>query len=393
MATSAISLKQMLSLVGSLDDLPGDDTPRERFRRHLHESVTDVGTVRDYIEECLRTSGVIYNRALQDLVNHLGTFLGFDVHYGRYQGVSGQVGHDGLWRSPSGLHVVVEIKTTDAYTIRTATLMGYISDLISAQEIPTKRDALGLYVVGRTDTELKQLENAIAAEGRNEELRIITVVSLLDLADLMQQYDVSHQDVLTVIKPSGPRVDLIVELLSRLVGQGSNDKVETSPTVDAAPPKVLVVHEEAEESGPSAYWISPVRDTDVEPALECVQDLVGKHRIYAYGDRTPGRKTLKPGDWICFYASGIGVVAHAEVASYPERKPNKQVRDPERYPWTFRLRNASLYLDRPIVVDAALRAKLEAFEGRDPSASWSWLVQGTRSLTQNDFRVLTGQSK
>ena len=62
---------------GKLDDSSGSDTPRERFRRFLQENVTRVGEVRDYIEECLRTSGDQYSRALQDLVNHLGHFLGF----------------------------------------------------------------------------------------------------------------------------------------------------------------------------------------------------------------------------------------------------------------------------------------------------------------------------
>ena len=391
MVASAMSLMQVLGLVGDLDDAPGDGTPRERFRRVFLERVTDVGTVRDYVEECLRTTGTNTNRALQDLVNLLGTFLGFDVVYGRYQGIPGQIGHDGLWRSPSGLRVVVEVKTTDAYAIKTATLMGYISALISAQEIPTKRDALGLYVVGRADAELRQVENAIAAEGRTDELRIITVASLLDLADLMQQYDVSHDDVLTILKPSGPRVDPVVDLLSRLVSQEAAEQ-PIGIYEEAKEAAAGIAESTSQQDDPAAYWLSPVRDTDAEPALECVQTLVGKHQLYAYGDRTPGRKTLKPGDWLCFYASGIGVVAHAQVASHPEHKPSKVINDPKRYPWTFRLQRPSLYLERPIVIAAALRGRLDAFKGRDPKASWSWLVQGTRQLNQHDFLVVTGQT-
>jgi hypothetical protein len=80
------NLRNILALVGSLDDAPGDHTARERFIVFLKENVTEVGQVRDYIEECLRTSGDQYSRALQDLVNHLGRFLGFDVVFGRYQG-------------------------------------------------------------------------------------------------------------------------------------------------------------------------------------------------------------------------------------------------------------------------------------------------------------------
>ena len=114
----SITLKQILDLVGKLDDSPGDDTPRERFRRFLKENIKEVGQVRDYVEECIRTSGNQYNRALQDLVNYIGHFLGFEVIFGRYQGVSGQIGFDGHWKSPTGFHIVVEVKTTEVYAIQ-----------------------------------------------------------------------------------------------------------------------------------------------------------------------------------------------------------------------------------------------------------------------------------
>jgi len=52
-----MTLTEILELVGTLDDAPGDNTPRERFRAHLAKSVTTVGAVRDYIETCLRTPG------------------------------------------------------------------------------------------------------------------------------------------------------------------------------------------------------------------------------------------------------------------------------------------------------------------------------------------------
>lgn len=51
----SMTLIQILALVGKLDDAPGEETSRERFRRFLKDNVKDVGQVRDYIEECLRT--------------------------------------------------------------------------------------------------------------------------------------------------------------------------------------------------------------------------------------------------------------------------------------------------------------------------------------------------
>ncbi len=210
----SITLQQILALTGKLDDTPGLETPRERFRRFIHDNVTNVGEVRDYIEECLRTSGDQYSRALQDLVNHVRHFWGFTVTFGRYQGVRGQVGFDGHWQSPSGFDLVIEVKTSETYAIRTATLTNYVDTLISGRQIPDWDHALGLYVVGRPDPDIHQLENAITAERRPHQLRIISVESLLSLAELMNEYDVSHHDTLSVLRPSRPTIDPIVDLRS-----------------------------------------------------------------------------------------------------------------------------------------------------------------------------------
>ncbi len=221
----SVSLNEILDLVGPLDDSPGEDTPRERFRRFLRKNVHEVGEIRDHIEQCLRTTGEQYNRALQDLVNYVGQFLGFKVAFGRYRGVQNQVGFDGHWESATGLHVVVEVKTTETYPIKTATLVGYVDELISDKHIPSWDVGLGLYVVGRPDPEVRQLENAILAEKRTHQLRIISVESLLSLADLMSEYDVTHDDILVVLRPSGPGIDPLADLIARLIAQRTAETV------------------------------------------------------------------------------------------------------------------------------------------------------------------------
>jgi hypothetical protein len=67
---------------------------------------------------------------------------------------------------------------------------------------------------------------------------------------------------------------------------------------------------------------------------------------------------LKPGDWICFYATAKGVVAHARVASVPKRRKHNKVRQTEEYPWVFDLNDSQLYLDTPVILDIELRSKL-----------------------------------
>ena len=379
----SIALKQILDLVGKLDDTPGEVTPRERFRRFLKENITEVGQIRDYIEECLRNSGDQYNRALQDLVNYLGHFLGFGVTFGRYHGVQGQIGFDGLWKSPTSFFIVVEIKTTDVYAIKTATPIGYVNALISEQQISDWDHALGLYVIGRPDAELRQLENAILAEKRTHQLRIISVESLLSLAELFNEYDVSHEDILAVLKPSGTTIDPVVDLMARLVAQCHVEEVTEEETTE----KEEITEAERQ------YWLTPVKSEEDQTADECIQSLVGEEKIYAFGERTPGRRHLKPGDYICFYSTGKGVIAHAQIASRPEHKEHPKVRHSERYPWVFRVKDVHLYLENPVVIDAALRSKLDAFKNRELSKAWAWFVQATRKITESDFKAMTGGLK
>ena len=55
MSIALSQLSQILDLAGSLDDSPGSNTPRQRFRDFLDKNVTEVGQVRDYVQECLKT--------------------------------------------------------------------------------------------------------------------------------------------------------------------------------------------------------------------------------------------------------------------------------------------------------------------------------------------------
>jgi hypothetical protein len=261
-----------------------------------------------------------------------------------------------------------------------SSLTGYVDGLISEKLIPDWDIALGLYVVGRPNPELRQLENAIIAEKRTAQLRVVSVDSLLSLAEMMHEFDVSHKDILSILRPSGPMIDPLVNLMAGLVAQTELEEAEEQA---AAPPPVEV------PGGETAYWLTPVRSDEEQTAEQVVESLVGKAKIYAFGERTPGRKHLKPGDWICFYATGKGVVAHARVASPPEKKEDHRVRHAETYPWVFNVENAKLYLQSPVPIDAGLRGRLEAFKGRVSNKSWAWFVQATRRISKQDFEVLT----
>lgn len=188
---SQIDLLTLLELIGDLHDSTEPGNASERFRKYLSGNIQRVEDVRAYVSGALAQSGDQFSRALQDLINHIGQLLGFDVVYGRYRGVKSDIGFDGLWRSPTGRSIVVETKTTDVYTVKTATLLGYINSLVSEGQIKNPDDALGLYVYGRFDAQTNQLENAIVVEGRRERLRVVSVEGLLNLLELKEKYNLS----------------------------------------------------------------------------------------------------------------------------------------------------------------------------------------------------------
>ncbi len=92
---------------------------------------------------------------IQDLINEVGRRLGFQVENGRYQGVRNDIGFDGIW-SADGESLVVEVKTTDAYTIKLDVIARYRDRLVESQRIP--RDTPILLVIGRNDTESREAQ-------------------------------------------------------------------------------------------------------------------------------------------------------------------------------------------------------------------------------------------
>jgi hypothetical protein len=197
-----------------------------------------------------------------------------------------------------------------------------------------------------------------------------------------------HEAVLTVLRPTGPVVDSLIELMAGLVakeirtaGEGIQQPQEETPNEPPSEPEDVDVQ----------YYLAPVASDDTQTAEEHIKKLLGAG-IYAVSENSLGRK-VKPGDWICFYATATGVVAHARVKSPPVQKHHLLVKHPEKYPYVFKVDSVSIYTENPVVLSAELRAKLDAFQGRDPSKRWAWFVQGTGRVTKQDFMLLTRQAK
>ena len=126
------SFRQIVQFSGEGQLRDGNDTSHE-VRALL--AALPLEKLSQFAEECLSTSFDGSGFALQDLVNQLGVRLGFKVQPGRYRGVRGEVGFDGLWRSHDGHTLLIEVKTTDAYRINLDTLASYRNALIQQGEL------------------------------------------------------------------------------------------------------------------------------------------------------------------------------------------------------------------------------------------------------------------
>jgi hypothetical protein len=111
-----IPVEAILALAGRLEDAPGFDAPRQRFRRFLQDHITDLDALRTLITSCQHVPGEQHYRAMRDLMVVLGRFLGFDSAFGAYQPSPDGLRDDGRWRSPAHLQVVLDVRFDRAET-------------------------------------------------------------------------------------------------------------------------------------------------------------------------------------------------------------------------------------------------------------------------------------
>jgi hypothetical protein len=72
-----------------------------------------------------------------------------------------------------------------------------------------------------------------------------------------------------------------------------------------------------------------------------------------------------------------------------EKYQDPNVKDPDKYGYVLKLSDVRIYPDKPILLDLDTRQKLPYFKDRD-SETWSWFVQSTRKVSEQDFKILTG---
>ena len=177
-------VSQVIAFAGDDGKLRDGSVASSEFRDFL----TRVPSVllQRYADQVLESPFDGSGFALQDIVNQVGRRLGFVVEDGRYRGVSGQIGYDGIWRFLEGHAVVVEVKTTDAYRIDLNTINDYRHSLIDEGRVSKDQSSI-LIVVGRQDT--GDLEAQIRGSRLAWDIRLISVEALMRLVSLKEEVE------------------------------------------------------------------------------------------------------------------------------------------------------------------------------------------------------------
>lgn len=224
------SVKQIIAIAGNGKLADGNETSSE-FRGLLSKISSDV--LSRYAEECLSESFQDSGLVLQDTINEIGRRLGFGVQDGRYRGRSGDIGNDGLWKLPNDCHIVVEVKTTDAYRIDLNTLAKYRQALCEKNLISEAESSI-LIIVGRADTD--DLEAQIRGSRHAWDIRLISIASLIRLMRLKES--VEDPDTLKrihqlLVPKEFTKLDAIVDLLFVTAEDAKNsDEINAPISVD-----------------------------------------------------------------------------------------------------------------------------------------------------------------
>ena len=221
-----LSDKHLLQIIAFAGDgkLKDGNATSDEFRAFI--SLLPSSVLSRYASECLESKFDDSGLALQDIINQAGRRLGFQATDGRYRGVKNDNGNDGLWISPDGDQIVVEVKTTDAYRIDLEKITGYRRNLIRQGDISEKNSSV-LIVVGREDT--GGLEAQIRGSRHAWDIRILSVDALFRLVSIREEIEgpaIARKICDILIPREYTRVDGIIDLVFATTAEVRDELIE-----------------------------------------------------------------------------------------------------------------------------------------------------------------------
>lgn len=210
-----LASKHIQAMVGLAGDgkLRDGSNASEEFREFLTNVPSSM--LARYANECLGEDKFLEaSSALQDVINEVGRRLGFTVQNGLYRGKVNEIGNDGLWHSDDTSAIILEVKTTAAYTIDLDTLANYRKKLATENKIDLEKSSI-LIVVGRNE-KTDSLEAQVRGSRHAWDIRLISVDMLLRLVTVKEDLETPQtvQKIRQILRPKEyTKVDEIIDLV------------------------------------------------------------------------------------------------------------------------------------------------------------------------------------
>lgn len=361
-----VTLEQLLTLAGHLDDGPGFDAPRERFRRFLGEYVNDAATSRRLIEEAQNTPGEQHQRALQDLVVNLGRVLQFEVVFGVPNTATGVAPYQGLWLSARSV-IVLDVRSSRSAP---SVVDGLVRAVTTAKEtVPSGTSVAGLTALVPLALSRKKVDDAIAAASADVRLHAVPIASLLSLADLISSEHVTHPDIVRLFAGDAP-VDFLVGLVDRAVRKATP---ETAPAPARSTNEATVVPMPPASPATAEFrapvetvalprdpktWLVSVAPEHAVPPDDFLKTVVGRRQIFGISLTGAPEGQVRVGDTLCFYLDFKGVVGSAQVDGLLEG--GEGLREAKRFRQVLHLDRVEIHQNAPVRLDPETQVRLHA---------------------------------
>jgi hypothetical protein len=378
--SSRVSLVDLLTLVGHLDDAPGAETARDRFRHFVTTRIAGVAGVRDLLRQCQESLGDQPARARQDLVVALGRFLGFDVAFGPYAR-AGAEAPAGQWTSRAGVQLVIEVRSERTLDTDVTGLARSLAAMGARHDGP---HWMGLMVLTPFYVLRRPLE-VILARREPRDIRSVSMESLLWLAEATGAGRLEHEEVLRILT-AGPDSNFMIDLMRRLSTRRSPPPVgiaaAPAPAAMPGPPRLTIVSRT--EAEPGRYWAAILTPDEAATPEQMLQQVVRLRRVIGVSRDGGTHAEARIGDRICLIVPGTGVAGHAVLAAAIAESAGI-IRGADRFGAVFRLSDVVIY-EAPHPVRA-----LEAHRilGRLPVSATGALL---RAISGDEYETLTGRA-
>jgi hypothetical protein len=339
-----LTLAELLNLIGPIKN---DSSSMQRFNNYLTKYINGVGDIAEYVQYATNNCDTI---VMQELNNHIGKLLGFNVKSVNSQTISS------FWNSKQHQIVLLE---------EIATVKEDIIKYLQSHKMITASTKDSIIYLKITNS---------AIEDSSDFSSHVKPIDLIKLLEFIYDSGLDIQRIINLVFKNGLFLEDYINLLSELSIRNIQINFHYNQS------SVFSGDEDWQ------YFNVPIACLELAKSMQIINDnfLPLKH-----DDQLITK--VKEGDWLVIYQEGFGIIGYGRIDGLPIHLPSsrkEQYRLSDDFSLYISLKESTIFTE-PLILDHAKREKMDAFATRGADKSWRWFVADTQRITAKDFRILT----